>query len=74
MSTIRFHLRGSRALINGSLAIQNDGSGPTITGVGPVSRAGLVAVSKSLYETSPAARRWLAMTDRNRSSIACCRK
>jgi hypothetical protein len=26
MSSIRFHLRGSRALINGSLAIQNDGS------------------------------------------------
>jgi hypothetical protein len=25
MSTIRFHLRGSRALINGSLAVQNDG-------------------------------------------------
>ena len=27
MSTIRFHLRGSRALINGSLAVQNDGYG-----------------------------------------------
>jgi hypothetical protein len=25
MSTIRFHLPGSRTLINGSLAIQNDG-------------------------------------------------
>jgi hypothetical protein len=25
MSTIRFHLRGSRALINGSLAVRNDG-------------------------------------------------
>ena len=26
MSTIRFHLRGSRALINGSLAVQNEPS------------------------------------------------
>ena len=26
MSTIQFHLRGSRALINGSLAVQNEPS------------------------------------------------
>jgi hypothetical protein len=30
MSTIRFHLRGSRALINGSLAVQNDGVARTV--------------------------------------------
>jgi len=34
MSTIRFHLRGSRALINGSLAVQNDGYCVPCAGMG----------------------------------------